>query len=186
MKKGEFAKLILALLASSTIGIAAATIPGAAGILKILFKRKSHAKRHADLARALHRLRKRRMVKFKTKNGKTYLQITESGKTYLKHFELEDLTLNIPEHWDGAWSVILFDIPETKRNGRDSLRVKLRDLDCYQFHKSVFVHPAPCENEIDFITELFRLQPYVTVFRTKSLGRQEYRARRYFNNKLTL
>ena len=75
---------------------------------------------------------------------------------------------------------MLFDIPETKKTARDALRHKLRQLGCFQFHKSVFVHPAPCEDEIDFLAELFNIQEYVTVFRTPSLGKQEYRAYRFF------
>lgn len=57
--------------------------------------------------------------------------------------------------------MVLFDIPEKIRKGRDALRDKLKDLGFYELQKSVWVHPYPCEDEINFITEVFDLRPYI-------------------------
>ncbi len=35
--------------------------------------------------------------------------------------------------------------------------------------KSVFIHPYECKNEIDFITEIFYLVPYVRFLRVKDI-----------------
>ena len=179
-QKGEVEKLILAVILSGAIAVAAATLPGLALAIKPFLVKKRQKISRASLEAALKRFRERRLVEFVSRGGRVFLQITERGKKRLRALELDDLRLDVPKNWDKKWSAVLFDIPETKKTARDALRHKLRQLGCFQFHKSVFVHPAPCEDEIDFLAELFNIQEYVTVFRTPSLGKQEYRAYRFF------
>ncbi len=179
-RKGEVEKLILAIILSGAIAVAAATLPGLALAFKPFLLKKRQKISRASLEAALKRFRERRLVEFVSRGGKVFLQITERGKRRLRVLEFEKLRLDVPKHWDKKWSAILFDIPESKKTARDALRQKLRQLGCFQFHKSVFVHPVSCEDEIDFLTGLFDIQEYVTVFRTPSLGKQEYRAYRFF------
>ncbi len=173
-------KTILVILAAGTVTVAAAALPGAIPLLLPFIRKKSeNAKRHS-LENALQRLREQRMLRWEVKNGNFHLAITEKGKKRLRAFEIDSMRLHVPKRWDGYWTVILFDIPESYKVARDALRSKLKQLGCLQFHKSVFVHPAPCEDEVDFITELFDIRRFVTVFQTKSLGHQEHRLYRHF------
>ncbi|OHA09941.1 MAG: hypothetical protein A3A44_03715 [Candidatus Sungbacteria bacterium RIFCSPLOWO2_01_FULL_60_25] len=184
MRKGELAKIILGIVVGGAFIAGAVALPGMAAALRPLLRKKSSGVRNGSLERALRTLRDRRMVQLTYTNGKSALSVTEKGRTYLKRLEFDDLRLEIPKPWDSRWSVILFDIPESHKNARDALRRKLNDLGCLQFHKSVFVHPAPCEDEVDFITELFEIRRFVTIFRTESLGHQEHRAWRRFGLRL--
>ena len=179
-KRFELEKIILAIVAGGALAVTLATLPGLALALKpFLAKRKSDP-RITSLRAAIKRLRERRLVELVMKNGRTYLAVTEKGARRLRELEFEDIQLVLPAHWDKQWSVILFDIPERQKSARDALRQKLRALGCLQFHKSVFVHPAFCEDEVDFVSQLFGVQKYVTVFRSSSLGHQEHRAYKYF------
>lgn len=181
MKKGELAKMLLGILVGGAIVVGAITLPGMAVAMKPFLRKRLSRVRDDSLERTLHKLRERRMVELiYDKNGEPALAITERGKTYLKRLEFDALKLPLPKRWDKRWSVILFDIPETHKQARDALRRKLKDMGCFQFHKSVFVHPAPCEDEVDFLTELFEIRRFVTVFRTESLGHQEHHAYRHF------
>ena len=62
---------------------------------------------------------------------------------------------------DGKLRIIIFDIPEKFRWGRDALRKKLKELGFCEFQKSVFVFPYDCKDEIDFIIEFFNIRKYV-------------------------
>jgi len=42
-------------------------------------------------------------------------------------------------------------------------------LGFYPLQKSVFIHPYECKDEIDFITEIFDLAPYVRFLRVKDI-----------------
>ncbi|MBI3627378.1 MAG: hypothetical protein HY220_01325 [Candidatus Sungbacteria bacterium] len=179
-EKGAVVKSILAALTGGALGVAAATLPGLAIALKP-FISKSRQLKKRSLEQALRRLRRRRLIEIRMdKNRHEVLAITEAGKTRLKKFEFENLELAKFKSWDGYWNVILFDIPERHKTARDALRRKICDLGCFQFHKSVFVHPSPCEDEVDFIASVFRIREFVTVLRTKSLGHQEYRVYKHF------
>lgn len=87
--------------------------------------------------------------------------LTEDGRKKALHYNFEDMKIKKPATWDGKWRLVLFDIPEKIRKGRDALRDKLKDLGFYELQKSVWVHPYPCEDEINFITEVFDLRPYI-------------------------
>ena len=65
------------------------------------------------------------------------------------------------KEWDGKWRLVIFDIPEEIRKGRDALREKLRKLGFYELQKSVFVFPHECKDEVDFVIEFFGLREYV-------------------------
>ena len=94
-------------------------------------------------------------------DGSVALMLSEEGKRRALRFTLEEMKIKKPKAWDGKWRVIIFDVPERKRKARDALRGHLRQMDFYELQKSVFVHPYPCGDEIDFITELFEMRPYV-------------------------
>ena len=64
-------------------------------------------------------------------------------------------------NWDGRWRLVIFDVPEKLRKGRDALREKLKDLGFYELQKSVFIFPYECKNEIDFLIEFFHLRKFV-------------------------
>ncbi|MEK7552510.1 MAG: hypothetical protein AAB505_00155 [Patescibacteria group bacterium] len=103
-----------------------------------------------------------RLVNYReSPDGTIDLVITKEGKLHVSRFNLETMKIKQPNRWDGRWRTVFFDIPEKKRSARDALRDKLRDLGFVEFQKSVFVHPYPCESEIDFIIEFFDIRSYV-------------------------
>lgn len=84
------------------------------------------------------------------------------------------------KHWDKKWRIVSFDIPEKQKNAREALRKKLRDLDFYPLQKSMFVLPYPCQDEIDFIAEIFQIRKNITYFETTLIS-NEGKIRAYFN-----
>jgi len=178
---GAVARTVLGVLGAGALIVAAAAAPNAARVLAPLLDRGAkRAGRDRSLEQTIRGLRERRFVEFVSQNGRIQLQITEAGRKRLRRFEFENMRLALPARWDKQWTIVLFDVPESKKVARNALQRKLREIGCFQFHKSVFVHPADCADEIDFVTETFLVSRYVTHFRTLSLGSQEYRARRHF------
>ena len=59
--------------------------------------------------------------------------------------------------------------PKKKKKGRDALAAKLKGLGFYPVQKSVFIHPYECKDEVDFITELFDIVPYVRFLRVRDV-----------------
>jgi CRISPR-associated endonuclease Cas2 len=69
--------------------------------------------------------------------------------------------------------MVIFDIPEKKKRAREALRNKLKDLGFKELQKSVFIHPYECEDEIDFITKVFEIRPYIRFARLDMFTNEE-------------
>lgn len=99
--------------------------------------------------------------------------LTKDGRQKALKYKFDEIKIKKPEKWDGKWRMVTFDIPEKKKRAREALRNKLRDLKFKELQKSVFINPFECENEIDFITEVFDLRRYVKFLKVDSFTNQE-------------
>ncbi len=131
--------------------------------------KKCHVARNATFIKSLNYLNKKRMVSITEKNGQTILTLSEDGKKRLLQFNLDQMVIKKPKKWDGYWRLVLFDIPERKKLAREAFRNKLKKLGFYQLQKSCFIHPFDCKSEIDYITELFEISPYVNFIVAKEI-----------------
>jgi DNA-binding transcriptional regulator PaaX len=93
-------------------------------------------------------------------DGSITIKLSEKGKIRALTYHFQEMKINGGD-WDKKWRIVVFDIPEKLRNGRDALREKLRELGFHELQKSVWVFPYECKNEIDFIIEFFDLRKYV-------------------------
>lgn len=94
-------------------------------------------------------------------NGTITAVLTEKGNERSLAFKLDLLQIKKPAKWDRRWHGVMFDIPEKYKLARHALRKKLRDLNFHHWQKSVYIHPYPCRDQIDFVVEFFKLRPYV-------------------------
>ncbi len=120
------------------------------------------------LRAAIRRLYQSKLIDYKEKNdGTISMTLTNNGKKRAIQYNLDSMEIKRPKQWDYLWRLVIFDIPEEERQGRNALSAKLKELGFYPLQKSVFIHPYECKNEIDFIVELFNLRPYVRLFTVK-------------------
>jgi|SRR3989344_1024755 len=123
-----------------------------------------------SLREAIKNLYKSKMVDYReNSDGTVNLILSEGGKSKILKYNLDKLEIKKPIQWDKLWRLVVFDIPENKNRGRKALAAKLKELNFYPMQKSVFIHPYECKDEIDFITELFELAPYVRFLRVKDV-----------------
>lgn len=114
------------------------------------------------LYRVLNEFKYDRLVEYREQaDGMIKIVLTEAGQKRVIEANIDNMTILVPTHWDQHWHLVFFDVPEKKRKGRDALRFKLRELGFYEWQKSVFVHPYPCRDQIDFIVEFFELRSFV-------------------------
>ena len=102
-------------------------------------------------------------------DGTTSVIINDAGLKRTLRFNLDKLKLKNPGRWDGLWRIIIFDIPEKYKRARDAFAVKLLDLGFKAIQRSVFVYPHDCKEELDFITEVFELKPFVRTIIAKDI-----------------
>lgn len=123
-----------------------------------------------NLRDAIKRLYRSRLVDYKEyKDGSTLLVLSEQGAQRMLRYHLENMVIHRPARWDGLWRIIIFDIPERFRTGRNVLSSKLKHLGFIPLQKSVFAFPYECRDEIDFLVEMFQLRPYVQYMVVKEI-----------------
>lgn len=88
-------------------------------------------------------------------NGSVTVKITREGMSRALTYQLESMEIKKPKKWDKRWRLVIFDIPEKYRRARDMFRIRLRQLGLCLLQESVYIHPYPCANEIDFLRELY-------------------------------
>ncbi|OGY59735.1 MAG: CRISPR-associated endonuclease Cas2 [Candidatus Colwellbacteria bacterium RIFCSPLOWO2_01_FULL_48_10] len=115
------------------------------------------------LSQSVYYLNKRKLINIQNVGGKKIITLTQKGKKRKLAYDLENMKINKQTKWDGKWRILMFDIPEKIRVARDSFRTKLRQLGFVRFQQSVWICPYPCENEIDFIGELFRIRSHLNL-----------------------
>lgn len=96
---------------------------------------------------AASRLKKKGLLKFE--DG--HYSITATGKEILERWRHADFKINRPKKWDRKWRIIIFDIPEKKREIRDEVRIILTNAGFQRLQDSVWVFPYDCEDVIGLL-----------------------------------
>ncbi len=125
---------------------------------------------HRSLRKSIKKLYQSKLISCQeSRDGIVTMMLTAHGGKRILRYKANDIHIKKPAKWDGVWRIVMFDIPEKHKRGRDALSLKLKELGLYPMQKSVFAHPYECKDEIDFIVELFDLAPYVRFIRTKDI-----------------
>lgn len=122
-----------------------------------------------NLKLAIKNLYESKMIDYKENgDGTVSVVLTDNGRKKILKYDLDKIQIKKPIKWDMMWRMVIFDIPENERRGRIALAEKLKELGFYPMQKSVFIYPYECKDEIDFVTEIFDLSPYVRFLRVKN------------------
>lgn len=159
-------KALLALAAVGGVLTLAAVAPGVVSVFTKSIARENREKRerYNTIWQNFYRLKQSRALELVAEKGnESIYRLTETGKIRLKSFLIETLEVASPRHWDGKWHVVVFDIPEKLRSARRAIQRKMLSMGFYPMQKSVFVHPFPCEAEIEFLKDFFNIKPCVDI-----------------------
>jgi len=116
----------------------------------------------AALRRAIRPLYKSRLIAVqKNNNGTQKLILTERGERWALSYDMENMVIPTPSKWDKKWRIVMFDIPEKRNRDRSILRIQLHSMGFCELQKSVFVHPYPCIDEVEYVTKFYGLGKYV-------------------------
>ncbi len=171
-------KIILAVLAVSGALVVGAIAPN---IFQIFGKyRRAKNCSLEQLRKGVYSLQRQGYVEIiKEGDDKIKIQLTSKGKTRIKEFSIENLSIAKPKKWDKKWRLVIFDIPNKFTKAREALRKKIKELGFYQLQKSVWIYPYPCEDEILFIANIFQVELFIEFFSADELL-NENKVRKFF------
>ena len=119
------------------------------------------------------------MIRIVNHNGRDVVEITTQGKKKVLDYSLDDMQLNTKQKWDGKWRMVMFDIPETRKNARNAVSYKIKEIGMYPIQKSVFIFPYPCKDEIDFVGEMYGIRKNIIYIEATHIDSAE-KAKRHF------
>ena len=124
------------------------------------------------LKQVLKRLHEAKLVEIsETKDGQI-VKISDKGKRKLLKYKIDDLTL-VKKRWDKKWRIIIYDVDESKKYLRDIFQLMLRKLEFLQLQKSVYMTPYPCENEIEYLRQVYDIGKDVVILTINGLENEQ-------------
>ena len=130
-------------------------------ILKMMGREWKRINRYA-LHSAIKKLYLSKLIEEKiAKDGTVTLVLSQEGMQKTLIYKLDDMEIAKPKIWDKKWRVVVFDVPEHLKGAREALRGHLKQLGFWHLQKSVFVHPFPCTDQIEFLIEFYQTRPYI-------------------------
>lgn len=98
------------------------------------------------ITRSLKNLREAGLVENISSHHNEYARLTKDGKKKLSILKLDDDTTLVNTNWDGFWRIILLDLPEDRKNERESLRYLLKKANFVCLKNSAWISPFPYEH----------------------------------------
>jgi len=159
-------KTLLMSLAVGSFAFGGAVVPGILKIMENNFgfsgKTKKYSKK--QISNSLAYLKRKKLIKIiKSEKGKTVVKLSNQGKKRILKLSLSRIKIKKPNKWDGKWRIVIFDIPVKFNVAREALREKIKKFGFRQLQKSVWIFPYKCEDEILFVSEMFRVEEYVEI-----------------------
>jgi DNA-binding transcriptional regulator PaaX len=108
-------------------------------------------------------LRQRGMIESFVEDKERYFELTPKAIETIKHKEYQNISIPRPDSWDKKWRLVIFDIPEDDKVGRNIFRGKITSLGFKQIQKSVYAYPFECSKEIVKISNHLGLNKFITI-----------------------
>lgn len=120
----------------------------------------------ADFAQALKRLRERGLIDFVSDEKLAY-KLTDTGKQRVvwESIEIKD------QKWDGRWRIVIFDIPEKRKQARNLLRNALKKWGFVHWQRSVWATKANCTEALRNFIKNVGIKDWVMVLESDNIGR---------------
>lgn len=114
-----------------------------------------------SVTRSLKGLRDAGLIEALSSTHNEYARLTKEGRKKMHSLILESDNALVPQTWDGFWRIIILDIPENRKNERESLRYLLKKANFVCIKNTVWISPFPYEHlftnikkDLGFTTEL--------------------------------
>lgn len=120
----------------------------------------------STLSQALKRLRERGLIDF-VSDGKLAYRLTDKGK---QKAVWESIKFD-NKVWDGKWRVVIFDVPEKKRQVRDFLRENLKNWGFIPWQQSVWATKKNCTKALRKFVKSVGIEDWVIILESEDLGK---------------
>lgn len=128
------------------------------------------------LTRSIKNLAESGCIDLLESDNKSYIKLTKKGKTKLNSIRLLGEEALVAQTWDGFWRVIILDIPEDRKNERESLRYLLKKANFVCVKNTVWISPHPYEHLFVNIKKDLSLGTELMIIVTDKLDKETHLA----------
>ena len=118
---------------------------------------------------AVSRMVKQGWIQSEKQGNKSYYFLTERGVSRIEEAANRIYKMN-PNEWDGKWRILMYTIPEEKRQIRDELRQELLWSGFGSFSNSCWISPNNLEKEVKLLIAKYGISEYVDFFVSDYIG----------------
>jgi len=120
---------------------------------------------------AVSRMMKQGWLNSEKKGNKSYYFLTPRGELRMEEAAVRIFKL-MPHEWDGKWRMLMYTIPEEKRQIRDELRKELLWSGFGSFSNGCWITPNNLEKEVRLLIDKYDIQAYADLFLSEYKGPQ--------------
>jgi phenylacetic acid degradation operon negative regulatory protein len=120
---------------------------------------------------SVSRMMKNGLLQSEKKGNKSYYSLTPRGVSRVDEAARRIYKLTSHE-WDKKWRVIMYNIPEEKRQIRDELRKELMWIGFGSLSNGCWVSPNNFKKEINLLISKYEIEEYVHLFLSEYVGPQ--------------
>jgi len=164
---------LLTAVALSAVVVSAGAVPHATQLLRYLPGHKKGARFTYRTKSALSRLAVMGLITFEERGGKRYARLTKEGRRVLD-IEAAKTQIQKKRRWDRKWRIVIFDIPERRRNIRIRLRKFMASCGFVRLQDSVWVYPYDCEDLVTLMKAEFHIGVDVLYLIVEQLEHDKY------------
>ncbi|WP_170008653.1 phenylacetic acid degradation operon negative regulatory protein PaaX [Bacillus fonticola] len=118
---------------------------------------------------SISRMMKQGWVQVRKEGNRSYYSLTERGVERIDEAAHRIFKFK-PDEWDGKWRMLIYTIPEEKRNLRDELRKELVWSGFGTITNSCWVSPNDLTRQVFALMDAYDIRPYVHYFETEYKG----------------
>ena len=168
-KKVDYSKKILKILADKP-AVIVSEIKSHLSPTPLLVKAEGQSKANKyAITRSLKSLADAGFIENISSGQNSYARLTKQGKRKLNSINLESDTAMVNTSWDGYWRIVMLDLPENRKNERESLRYLLKKAGFVCLKNSAWISPYPFEHMFYNIKKDLNLKNEIMIFVTSKI-----------------
>jgi len=170
---GASKALLISLFVGATV-IAPGGVQGTFQVLNRFFEGKEEPDySRKQIEKALRYLRGRKLIDIQRHYEKDVFVLTKPG--WFRARKLANaFGIPQPKKWDKKWRLVIFDIPNRRKDAADVFRQQLKRLGLANLQKSIWVHPYECKDQVFYLADNLFIKPYVRyILAEKIMGEED-------------
>jgi phenylacetic acid degradation operon negative regulatory protein len=109
------------------------------------------------------------LLKVRREERKSYYSLTENGYNLLNRGTQRIFTRK-NHQWDGKWNIVIYSVPERRREARDRLRLELNWMGYGPLGEATWISPYDMAREVEELAGRLQIKDCIQIFQAEHLG----------------